>query len=112
VLYPTELRRLSEKNFENDHFDFIRSTVTFYGRAMIERNSSKRREKTSQQNLVRHRSGRYYARLFHQGKEVWRLPKTEHFSVASARLAEKLREHEERKDIKVDTGDAKMTAEN
>ena len=58
---------------------------------------------------MRHSSVTYYARLFHQGKEVWRSLKTEYFSVAKARLAEKLTEHEDRKDIEVDAGDPKMT---
>jgi integrase len=50
-------------------------------------------ERTRLKNLVRHRSGRYYARAFAGGKEVWRSLKTSHFSVAQARLAEFLREH-------------------
>lgn len=50
-------------------------------------------EKTSQQNLVRHKSGRYYARTFANKKEIWKSLKTSHFSVAKARLAEFLREH-------------------
>jgi hypothetical protein len=29
-------------------------------------------EKTSQQNLVRHKSGRYYARTFGNNKEIWK----------------------------------------
>jgi hypothetical protein len=50
----------------------------------------------------------YYARFFQQGKEVWRSLKTQHFSVARARLAEKMAEHEDRKGIEVDAGNAKM----
>ena len=45
-------------------------------------------EKTRLQNLVRHKSGRYYARLFLNGKEIWKSLKTSHFSVAEAKLAE------------------------
>lgn len=50
-------------------------------------------EKTSRQNLVRHKSGRYYARTFANNKEIWKSLKTSHFSVAKARLEEFLREH-------------------
>jgi integrase len=50
-------------------------------------------EKTRLKNLVRHKSGGYYARAFAGGKEVWKSLKTSHFSVAQARLAEFLREH-------------------
>jgi integrase len=53
-------------------------------------------EKTRLQNLVRHKSGRYYARAFAGGKEVWKSLKTSHFSVAQARLAEFLKEHRAR----------------
>jgi integrase len=50
-------------------------------------------EKTRQQNLVRHKSGHYYARAFAGGKEVWKSLKTDRFSVAQAKLAEFLRQH-------------------
>jgi integrase len=53
-------------------------------------------EKTRLQNLVRHKSRRYYARAFAGGKEVWKSLKTSHFSVAEARLAEFLKEHRQR----------------
>ena len=53
-------------------------------------------ERTRLQNLVRHKSGRYYARAFAGGKEVWKSLKTSHFSVAEARLAEFLKEHRKR----------------
>jgi hypothetical protein len=45
------------------------------------------------QNLILHKSGRYYARAFAGGKEVWKSLKTSHFSVAGAKLAEFLKEH-------------------
>src|SRR6266403_5476572 len=54
-------------------------------------------EKTSQQNLVRHKSGRYYARAFSNNKEIWKSLRTSHFSVAKARLAEFLREQREKR---------------
>jgi hypothetical protein len=53
-------------------------------------------ERTRLKNLVRHKSGRYYARAFAGGKEVWKSLKTSHSSVAQARLAEFLREHRQR----------------
>jgi len=51
---------------------------------------------TGKDNLVRHKSGRYYARVFTQGKEVWKSLRTSHLSVAQARLAEFLKEHRQR----------------
>jgi integrase len=53
-------------------------------------------QRTRHQNLMRHKSGRYYARAYANGKEVWRSLKTSHFSVAQAKLAEFLKEHRER----------------
>ena len=52
--------------------------------------------RTGHSNLIRHKSGRYYARAFAHGKEVWQSLKTSHYSVARARLAEFLKEHRER----------------
>ena len=52
--------------------------------------------KTGKENLVRHKSGRYCARVSANGKEVWKSLKTSHFSVAQARLAEFLKEHRQR----------------
>jgi hypothetical protein len=49
-------------------------------------------EKTGQQNLVRHKFGRYYARSFSKNKEIWKSLRPTHFSVAKARLPEFLRE--------------------
>src|SRR5215469_12652832 len=63
---------------------------------MKQRKPTKTWEKTRLQNLLRHKSGRYYARAFAAGKEVWRSLKTSHFSVAEARLAEFLKEHRAR----------------
>src|SRR5437762_11171727 len=53
-------------------------------------------EKTRLQNLLRHKSGSYYARAFAGGKEVWQSLKTSRYSVAQAKLAEFLKEHRER----------------
>lgn len=66
-------------------------------------------EKTRVQNLVRHKSGGYYSRLFLNGKEVWKSLKTKHFSVAEARLAEVQKEHRQRKGREKSTSSAKMT---
>jgi integrase len=63
-------------------------------------------ERTRLQNLVRHKSGRYYARAFAGGKEVWKSLKTSHFSVAEARLAEFLKEHRHR----VSNGNGEVSA--
>jgi integrase len=66
-------------------------------------------ERTRLQNLVRHKSGRYYARAFAGGKEVWKSLKTSHFSVAEAKLAEFLKEHRERRSNGNGEVSAKMT---
>lgn len=66
-------------------------------------------EKTKEQNLVRHTSGRYYARAFANGKEIWKSLKTSHFSVAKARLAEFMREHHEKQAASAGEASAKMT---
>jgi integrase len=66
-------------------------------------------EKTRLQNLVRHKSGRYYARLFLNGKEIWKSLKTSHFSVAESKLAELQKDHHLRKGRDIDPANAKMT---
>src|SRR5260370_32759658 len=71
-------------------------TVVFYGQLVKQCKPTKTWERTRLQNLVRHKSGRYYARAFAGGKEVWKSLKTSHYSVAQARLAEFLKEHRER----------------
>ena len=53
-------------------------------------------QKTRKPNLLRHKSGRYYARALAGSKEVWKSPKTSHYSVAQAKLAEFLEEHRKR----------------
>jgi integrase len=65
-------------------------------------------EKTRVQSLVRHRSGIYYARTFGNNKEIWKSLRTEHFSVAKARLAEFLREHREKQAAVANHSSAKM----
>ena len=76
---------------------------------MNDRSTVKTWEKTRLQNLVRHKSGRYYARLFLNGKEIWKSLKTSHFSVAEARLAVFQKEHRVLKGKTVNAADAKMT---
>src|SRR5205809_7272805 len=44
--------------------------------------------KTGKDNLVRQKSGRYYARDFANGKDVWKSLKTSHYSEELARLEE------------------------
>src|SRR5439155_1662392 len=57
--------------------------------------STKTWTKTRKPNLLRHKSGRYYARAYAGGKEVWQSLKTSHYSVAEAKLAEFMKEHRE-----------------
>src|SRR5205823_7954383 len=73
---------------------------------MKERKQTKTWERTRLQNLVRHKSGRYYARAFAGGKDVWKSLTTSHFSVAQAKLAEFLKEHRQR----VSSGNGEVSA--
>lgn len=66
-------------------------------------------EKTKVQNLVRHKSGRYYARTFAHNKEIWKSLRTGHFSVAKPRLAEFLRQHRGKQVAAANHSSAKMT---
>ena len=54
-------------------------------------------EKTRRQDLWRHRSRTYYARLSSVGKQIWCSQKTPLFSVAEARLAAHVTERRARK---------------
>ena len=81
----------------------------FYGQGMQTESTVKTWEKTKRQNLVRHKSGRYYARLFLNGKEIWKSLKTSNFSIAEIRLAAALKDHRERKNRTVVPGNGKMT---
>src|ERR1041384_2754369 len=65
-------------------------------------------QKTRISNLVRHKSGRYYARAYGNGKEIWKSLKTSHFSVAKAKLATFLKEHREQGAQTIDPANAKM----
>ena len=62
---------------------------------MGEGKSVKTWTKTRVQNLVKHRSGVYYARLYTNGKEQWKSLKTELLEVAKARLRKFAGETEE-----------------
>lgn len=73
------------------------------------RKSPKTWQKTRKPNLLRHKSGRYYARAFAGGKEVWQSLKTSHYSVAEAKLAKFLEEHRERASNGNGEVSAKMT---
>ena len=55
---------------------------------MSERKSVKTWVRTSIQNLVRHKSGRYYARTYGGGKETWKSLKTDLLEVAKVKLRE------------------------
>jgi hypothetical protein len=52
-------------------------------------------QKTRLQNLLRHKSGRYYARAFCGGKEIWKSLKTADFKVAEAKLGDFKRDRRE-----------------
>jgi integrase len=74
------------------HFSRFSSTVSLVKQCK----PTKTWARTGHRNLIRHKSGRYYARAFASGKEVWQSLKTSHFSVAQAKLAEFLKEHRQR----------------
>jgi hypothetical protein len=58
-------------------------------------------------NLLRHQNGRYYARLFRAGKEIWKSLDTSHYAVAEARLGNERQKHRAAKEV--DPSNAKMT---
>ena len=76
---------------------------------MKQQKTDKTWQRTRHQNLLRHKSRRYYARAFAGGKEVWKSLKTSHLSVAQAKLAEFLKEHRERVSNNNGEVSAKMT---
>jgi integrase len=84
-------------------------TVRFYGWLVKQRKPKKTWAKTRLQNLLRHKSGRYYARAFAGGKEVWKSLKTSHFSVAEPKLTTFLKEHRARRRNGNGEVSAKMT---
>jgi len=74
-----------------------------------QRKPTKTWQRTRLRNLLRHKSGSYYARAFAGGKEVWKSLKTSHFSVAAAKLAEFLKDHRQRRSNGNGEVSAKMT---
>lgn len=80
---------------EKFHIFLTPFTVLFYGHAMADGKAVQTWTKTRVQNLVRHRSGVYYARLYSNGKEQWKSLKTEILEVAKARLRKFAGEAEE-----------------
>src|SRR5262245_66051212 len=76
---------------------------------MKQQKTGKTWQRTRHQNLVRHKSGRYYARAYGNGKKIWQSLKTSHLSVAQAKLAEFLKEHRERLSNGSGEVSAKMT---
>jgi len=92
-----------------DDFFGCFSTVLFYGLAMKAAKKTPYWTKTRRQGVWRHRSGVYYARLFHGGKEIWRTLKTSLFSVAEARFDEQLAEHRDRKQTGKDVERGKLS---
>ncbi len=80
--------------------------MTFYGQPYETAQTFENMAKTRKPNLLRHKSGRYYARAFAGGKEVWQSLKTSHYSVAEAKLSEFLKEHRER----VSNGNGEVSA--
>jgi hypothetical protein len=71
-------------------------------------NAPKYWEKTRLNNLVRHTNGRYYARLYRNGKEKWQSLKTSHFSVAEVKFAELQKEHREHPHAIFEASNARM----
>ena len=66
-------------------------------------------EKTKVQNLVRHRSGRYYARMFGNGKQRWKSLGTAVLEVAKCRLRDVLKADTERAYIPREPSAGRMT---
>ena len=97
LLYPAELRahlvgKIGLLVAVLLTFSRLCSTVCF----VKQEKTPKTWQTTRLQYLVRHKSGRYYARVFVAGKEVWRSLGTRHFGVAEAKLGEFLKEHRQR----------------
>jgi integrase len=107
LLYPAELRaHFIGKSEPRERF-ILRFSRCYSTVGLVKPcKSTKTWERTRLQNLIRHKSGRYYARAFAGGKEVWKSLKTSHFSVAQAKLAEFLKEHRER----VSNGNGEVSA--
>jgi integrase len=110
LLYPAELRaHFIGKTEQHERFLSRFSRCNSTVGIVKQRKPVKTWERTRLQNLIRHKSGRYYARAFAGGKEVWKSLKTSHFSLAEAKLAQFLREHRQRRSNSNGEVSAKMT---
>jgi integrase len=110
LLYPAELRAQFIGKYGWRERFILRFSRCYSTVGLVkQRKPTKTWERTRLQNLIRHKSGRYYARAFAGGKEVWKSLKTSHFSVAEAKLAEFLKEHRERRSNGNSEVSAKMT---
>jgi integrase len=110
LLYPAELRAQIIGRIAYAERFFLRFSRCYSTVGLVKQcKPTKTWERTRLQNLIRHKSGRYYARAFAGGKEVWKSLKTSHFSVAEAKLAEFLKEHRERRSNGNGEVSAKMT---
>ena|GEM_PF-4933883 len=67
-------------------FELALFTVLFYGRLCKECKTVKTWNRTRIQGLLRHKSGRYYARMFTRGKEKWVSLGMNLFEIAKARM--------------------------
>src|SRR5947207_1711917 len=89
LLYPAELRaQFTGKMAWIERFQLRFSRLCSTVEPVKDQKPAKAWQKTRHQNLIRHKSGRYYARAYAGGKEVWQSLKTSHLSVAQAKLAE------------------------
>ena len=88
MLYPVELRaQLTDLRWLfHGFFHGLR-----YADQTVKKNGTWTR--TRLKNLLRHKSGRYYARAFVGGKEVWQRLGTSYFSVAEVNMAKFLEKH-------------------
>jgi integrase len=91
------------------YVDFF--TVPFTVSAMQPQNAAKTPtwKPTRLQNLLRHKSGRYYARAYVGGKEIWQSLGTSLFSVAEVKLAEFLKQYRSVRRQSKNIASAKMT---
>lgn len=85
--------------------------MLFYGGGVKTDSAPKYWEKTRLNNLVRHTNGRYYARLYINGKEIWKSLKTTLFSVAEGKLSEMQKEHREHREKATVPANTRMTFE-
>ncbi|MBA2585810.1 MAG: hypothetical protein H0U99_04930, partial [Chthoniobacterales bacterium] len=79
------------------------------GNAKTVKQAVKTWQRTRVQNLLRHKSGRYYARTFSGGKEIWKSLKTSDLKVADAKLADFKRDHRATAATTKAVGRGKMT---